>query len=57
MLTPLEQQALAALDFEAMLDLLDRLVQVRSVGGKESPAQQLAADFMSVSSGRYNPMD
>jgi len=48
-LTPLEQQALAALDFEAMLDLLDRLVQVRSVGGKESPAQQLAADFMSVS--------
>ncbi len=45
-LTPSEQSALAALDFDAMIELLDRLVQVRSVGGQESPAQQMAADFM-----------
>lgn len=48
-LSPLEQQALAALDFDAMIDLLDRLVRVRSVGGHESPAQQIAAEFMASS--------
>ncbi|HJO02483.1 MAG TPA: ArgE/DapE family deacylase [Acidobacteriota bacterium] len=40
---------LEALDLEEMVDLLDRLVQVRSVGGMESPAQRLAADFMAAS--------
>ncbi len=48
-LTSLEQQALEAFDLDGMVDLLDRLVRVRSVGGKESPAQQLAADFMAAS--------
>ena len=49
MITPLEQRALDALDLGGMIDLLDRLVQVRSFGGMESPAQQLAADFMTAS--------
>ncbi len=47
-LTPLEQRALAVLDLDGMIEILDRLVQVRSVGGNESPAQQMAADFMAA---------
>lgn len=41
-----EERVLGGLDVEGMLDFLGRLVQVPSLGGKESPAQELVAGWL-----------
>lgn len=43
---PLERQVLDAIDSEAMLSFLCRLIAIRSVGGDETAAQEMVAEQM-----------